>query len=222
MSQRANDTQDGRRQAVIFDFDGTIADSFEYVFDYLKKEAGNTSKFTTAELQDLRKMPMRRLALRLGVPVWRLPLTYFKGRQVMRAHMEHVEPFDGMIDVIRQLHEDGYQLFIASSNSSRNIKQLLRQQGVLSCFRTVRSSAGITGKPALIRQLLVRYRLPRRAAWYVGDEMGDVVAASRAGVRSLAVGWGFADPEKLRQLEPDAFAGTPADILRIIGATWKK
>jgi len=222
MSQRVNNTQDGRRQAVIFDFDGTIADSFEYVFDFLKKEAGNTSKFTTAELKDLRKMPMRRLALRLGISVWRLPLTYFKGRQVMRAHMEHVEPFDGMIDVIRQLHADGYQLFIASSNSSRNIKQLLRRQGVLSCFRTVRSSAGITGKPALIRQLLVRYRLSRRTAWYVGDEMGDVVAASRAGVHSLAVSWGFADPEKLKQLGPDAFADAPADILRIIGATWKK
>jgi len=223
MSQRrVNTAQDGRRQAVIFDFDGTIADSFEYVFDFLENEAGNTSEFTTTELKSLRKMSMRRLALHLGVPVWRLPFAYFRGRRMMRAHMEHVEPFDGMIDVIRQLHTDGYQLFIASSNSSRNIKHLLRREGVLSCFRAVRSSAGITGKPALIKQLLVRYHLSRRTTWYVGDETGDVVSASRAGVRSLAVGWGFADPEKLRQMGPDAFASAPEDIPRIIGAAWKK
>lgn len=222
MPQRLKGVRNGRRQAVIFDFDGTIADSFEYVYDFLKKEAGNTSKFTATELKALRKMSMRRLALHLGVPVWRLPFAYFKGRRVMRAHMESVQPFDGMIDVVRQLHTDGFQLFIASSNSSTNIKHLLRHQGVLSCFRAVRSSAGMTGKPALIRQLLVRYRLPKRETWYVGDETGDVVAASRAGVRSLAVGWGFADPEKLKQVGPDAFANTPADILRVIEATWKK
>ncbi|HEY4161331.1 MAG TPA: HAD hydrolase-like protein [Candidatus Saccharimonadales bacterium] len=212
----------GRRQAVIFDFDGTIADSFDYVFDFLKKEAGDTANYPAKQLREFRKMSMKRLALHLGVPVWRMPVLYFKGRRVMRAHMENVEPFSGMVDVIRTLYQDGYLLLIASSNSSHNIRHLLRRQGILSCFRAVRSSAGLTGKPGLIRQLLVRYRLSRQHVWYVGDELGDVTAAARAGVRSLAVGWGFADPEQLKALEPGAFAEKPADIVRIIENSWKK
>lgn len=222
MPKGAETAQAGRRRAVIFDFDGTIADSFEYVFEFLKREAGVGTEFSAAETAAFRKMSMYRLALHLGVPVWRMPITYFRGRRVMREHMERVEPFDGMVEAVRALHGDGCTLFITSANSGHNIRHLLRRKGILSYFRAVRSGAGITGKPALIRQLLVRYRLPRRAVWYVGDELGDVTAAARAGVRSLAVGWGFADPTQLKGLKPDGFAEKPADIVRIIEATWKK
>jgi phosphoglycolate phosphatase len=216
MQQRATRDAGNRRAAIIFDFDGTIADSFEYVLGFLMDTAGNTTKFGEAELKELRKMSMRHLAIHVGVPLWKLPFTYFKGRRVMRAHMEHVQPFDGMIDVIRKLHQDGFLLFIASSNSSSNIRMLLRNQGVLSCFRAIRSGAGITGKPALIGQLMVRYRLSRRTTWYVGDEVGDIISSDRAGIRSLPVCWGFADPQRLKQLRPASFAESPTDILRIV------
>lgn len=222
MYKRAEREAGSRQQAVIFDFDGTIADSFEYVLGFLKDAAGNTTEYSPQELKELRHMSMRHLAAHVGMPLWRMPFMYFKGRRVMREHMEHVQPFDGMVEVIRQLHQDGYQLFIASSNSSRNIRQLLRNQGILSCFRAIRSSAGITGKPALIGQLIVRYRLSRRMTWYVGDEVGDVLAADRSGVRSLAVGWGFADQKRLKQLKSDDFANKPADIVRIVEESWKK
>jgi len=209
-----------RRKAVIFDFDGTIADSFEYVFDFLKTEARNTDAYTAIEKKTMRQMSMKRLALHLGVPVWRLPFTYFRGRRVMRAHMEHVRPFAGMPQVIKQLHGEGYQLFVASANSAKNIRHLLKSQDLYPYFKAVRGGSGYAGKASVIRQLLFRYRLPKRLTWYVGDETSDVVAASAAGVQCLAVTWGFADPVSLKEMEPEGYAAKPEDIVRIVRASW--
>lgn len=210
-------------KAVIFDFDGTIADSFEYVLAFLQGEAHDVNMYTAAQKAELRQMSMKRLALRLGVPVWRLPLLYFRGRRVMRAHMEDVRPFPGMEAVIKSLHADGYRLFIVSSNSTKNIRHFLRRHELAGYFKAVRGGAGVAGKSSLIQQLRLRHRLHKDATWYVGDETSDVVAAARAGIRCLAVGWGFADPDKLRQLEPEAFAERVEDVPRILkGGEWKK
>jgi len=219
-SKRAAST--GRHKAVIFDFDGTLADSFEYVFEFLKAEAGNDKTYTKTELQALHGMSMKRLAVRLGIPAWRLLPVYFKGRRVMRAHMEHVQLFSGMTAVLNQLHEQGCWLFVVSSNSSGNIRRALKRHGVDPYFKAIRGSAGLTGKAAILRQLSLQYRLPARTTWYVGDETADIVSAARAGLRSLAVGWGFADPAHLREVGPDALANTPADIPKLLEAAWKK
>jgi len=210
------------KPAVIFDFDGTISDSFDYVFNFLMKEAKNTTTYSPAEMKKMRQMSVKRLTLHLGIPLWRGPYVYFKGRRVMREHMEHVRPFPGMVDVIRQLHASGYELFIASSNSRHNIRHLLKREGIEDCIRAVHGGAGFTGKASLLRPILLRYKLSRQNTWCVGDETGDVVAAARVGLPCLAVGWGFADPAKLRQMEPAAFAEKPNEIPKLLEAAWKK
>ena len=210
------------KRAVIFDFDGTIADSFEYVFGYLKKEAKNTKNYTVIEKHALRHMSMKRLALHLGVSPWRLATVYFRGRRYMRTHMEYVQSFAGMSDAIRKLHADGFKLYIVSANSKHNIQLFIKREGLGGCFSAVRGSSGYGGKSNLIRTLMVRHRLHKDNTCYVGDETGDVVAAARAGIPCLGVTWGFADPDKLRQVGPDAIAKRPEDIPKIVKAAWKK
>jgi phosphoglycolate phosphatase-like HAD superfamily hydrolase len=62
---------------------------------------------------------MRDIALKLDIPLWRLPFVYFKGRRKMRAHMESVKAFDGMIEVVKRLKKDHNNLYIISSNAIR-------------------------------------------------------------------------------------------------------
>jgi len=56
----------------------------------------------------------------------------------------------------------------------------------------------------------------------VGDETADVVAAAAAGVRCLAVTWGFADPKQLKEMKAEAYAAKPEEIAQIIQDSWKK
>jgi len=210
------------KRAVIFDFDGTIGDSFEYVYGFLRREARNETNYSAAELKRLREMSMRRLALRVGVPLWRLPYAYFKGRRTMRAHMEHVQIFPGMEAVIRRLHKEGAELYIVSSNSVHNIRSFLRRYELDDYFKAVRGGAGVLGKSSAIKRLMQRYSLSRATTWYVGDETKDVVAATASGIPCLAVEWGFADMRKMQLLEPAAVAKQAADIPVILERAWKK
>lgn len=196
------------KPAIIFDFDGTIADSFQYVYGFLCREAGKPADWDAAAAMQYRGISMKAMALKLGIPFWRLPLVYFKGRRSMRQNLMEVAPFAGMPELIRLLHADGNQLFIVSSNSARNVKTFLRTYQLEQCFVGIRGGAGIMGKVSIIRQLLVRYRLRRSQCRYVGDEIGDMVAAKAVGIRAIAVSWGFADAKLLAAAADDCANNT--------------
>ena len=53
--------------------------------------------------------------------------------------------------------------------------------------------------------------------WYVGDTVADIVEGKAAGVRTIAVGWGWHDAERLLGASPDYLAQTPADLLELLG-----
>jgi phosphoglycolate phosphatase len=198
---------------LIFDFDGTIADSFDYVFDYLSKAAKKTN-ISAREADTYRGLSMRDIALKLDIPLWRLPFVYFKGRRKMRAHMESVKAFDGMIEVVKRLKKDHNNLYIISSNSRKNIRSFLKRYQINDCFRSVWSGAGILGKIKMIRHLRRRFRI-KDDLWYVGDETVDVASAKMAGAKVIAVTWGFASLDALKQLEPDKIVSTPKQLLNI-------
>jgi phosphoglycolate phosphatase len=198
---------------VIFDFDGTIADSFTYVLRFLEEEAAKSKPMSKQEQSAYRGMSMKDMALQLGIPLWRLPSLYFKGRRVMRGHILHVKPFNGVPEAIKALHDDGQVLCIVSANSAKNVRQFLRHYKLDSYFSSVRGGAGLLGKVTPIKQLLRRYKVAPDECWYVGDEVQDVASAKAAGVKSLAVSWGFANVEKLAQYEPTALVELPQEIV---------
>lgn len=198
---------------IIFDFDGTIVDSFDYVLGFLSKEAGR-KKPVGKEAEKFRNMSMKDMALELGIPFWRLPFLYFKGRRVMRQHMDNLRAFVGMTELIETLTDNGHKLYIVSSNSGRNIRRFLIKKSLSQHFYAVKGGAGIFGKDNIIKQIIRRYKVTGEV-FYVGDETTDIRAAKAAGVKSVAVTWGFADKAELASKEPDFLAMTPDDILKI-------
>lgn len=203
-------------KAVIFDFDGTIADSFEYVFDFLLNQAKRLGKKPDENSEAYHHLPMKDVALALGIPAWRLPWVYLKGRRVIRERLLEVEPFPGMTEVIQSLHDHGYRLFIVSANSGRNVRHFLREQQLLTYFTAVRGGASLFGKAILIRQLRLRFHVKPHDCWLVGDEVLDLEAALAARVHPVMVEWGFARPGDLERLSPTKTARIPADILKLI------
>lgn len=199
--------------AIIFDFDGTIADSFDQITSFLLSTTGRKAgSLSPADRQSLRGLPMKQLALRIGVPAWRLPLVYFRGKWALTEHMYKTPVFPGVNEVLAALHADNYQLYIVSSNSKRNIERFLAQHGLSGYFTRIYGNVGYMGKAGALKRALNQNQLLAKNTVYVGDEVRDVVAANAVGMAAAAVNWGFGSEAELLKHSPTIIARTPAEL----------
>lgn len=201
--------------AIIFDFDGTIADSFDFVVGFLAAEA-HQAPLDNEQKRALRGRSMLAVARKLGHPWWRLLRLLLKGRSRMSGVMDQVKPFSGMTEVIEKLHAEGHELFILSSNSVANVHKFLHHQKLHTYFLEVYGGIGLFGKAPVLRRLLKEQNLEKEDAIYIGDEVRDVQAAQSVDLRVIAVIWGFARPADLKALRPTALANKPNDLFRIL------
>jgi phosphoglycolate phosphatase len=202
--------------AIIFDFDGTIADSFDYVASFLERHVRRGHVLTHDEKEKLRGMTMKQMALHLGSPHWKLPILFIIGRWSMGRAIYDVPIFEGMGRVIDHLNAQGHELLIVSSNNNRNIKRSLKQHHLYKYFTDIYGNAAFFGKRRAIRQAMWRHGLAPADVVYIGDEARDVVGAKAAGVRVIAAAWGFDKPEILQSHEPTAIANQPNEIITIL------
>lgn len=201
--------------AIIFDFDGTISDSFDFVLDFLAEQA----KLELVEPTDrsaYRNMSMIAMASALGHRMYKLPFLFFRGKKHMRAAIGLVQPFEGMIDVIRKVHAEGHELFIVSSNSLDNVRAFLQRHNLQEYFLEVYGGVGMFGKAPALRELMKDQNVEVGDCVYIGDEVRDVTAAQKVNMRIIAVMWGFARHADLRALQPTALAHSPAEIITIL------
>jgi phosphoglycolate phosphatase len=199
-------------KTIIFDFDGTIADTLAPAAEIFQDLTHRPEPFQPQELQRLRAMKLAAVARELNVALWRVPFLLSAGRKRMRARIRGVALFGGMGKAIASLHASGYQLLIVSSNSPENIQAFLRQHHLESYFTNVYGGASLLGKARIIKRLLRRGKLAASDTAYVGDEVRDALAARLLGIDFVAVAWGYNDASVLASEKPAALVKTPAEL----------
>ena len=199
----------------IFDFDGTLADSFPFfleVHNVLARKHG-FAEVASHEVAALRALPTRDLAARAGLPAWRLPVV---ARDFIR-HMHQSAPvplFDGVVTALRGLHQAGVRLAIITSNSRANVERVLGPDLLLTCAH-VDCGASIFGKAARLRRVLRTWAIAPRDSLYIGDQTADAEAARAAGMDFGAVHWGYATPAALTAMQPAHAFDHPSQWLRL-------
>jgi phosphoglycolate phosphatase-like HAD superfamily hydrolase len=201
---------------IIFDFDGTIADSFEVIVSIIKKLTHVRSNLDEESMYDLRQLPISAIMKKLKVRSWQLPLLLLRGRYMMKQRIKEIKLFDGMVKTLEELHAEGHNLFIVSSNSSRNVIELLKQHHLEESFVDIEGGVSLFNKDRALTKLVKRNSLDSRETWYIGDELRDIDAATTTQLRSIAVTWGFTDKNTLISHQPTAVAEKPTDIMTIL------
>ena len=203
-------------KTVIFDFDGTLADSLNVIVEIFEQLTGKHGQLTQKDMAELRHLPIPVVAKRIGVPMWRVPFLLYRGRWMMQKRINEIVLYKGLDDVIAKLHEQDYRLLVVSSNSTRNIRAFLRNNNLEQYFTHVYGGIGLFDKAAALRKVLARNRAQAGECIYIGDETRDIEACQSIGLPVIAVQWGFADPKFLVRHNPLALVKTPAELLSVI------
>ncbi|WP_369723512.1 HAD-IA family hydrolase [Bradyrhizobium sp. LLZ17] len=188
---------------VIFDLDGTLADSFPWFLRTINEVADRFGfrRVRDEDVEALRNASTREILSRLEVPVWKLPAIARHARRLKGEAAAEISLFAGVETMLRTLAGRGVQLALVSSDSEANARQKLGEASAL--FTHFDCAASLYGKPAKFRRVIRRAGVEAGRVIAIGDELRDIEAARAIGIACGAVCWGYAAPAALRARRPD-------------------
>lgn len=188
---------------VIFDFDGTLADSLGWLSGALQASAVELG-FGSAnglDLQALRSHGPREVMRRLGLPAWRIPRLAASMKAAMSRDIDRISLFPGVDGLLRGLAAAGIAQAIVSSNSQENVLRVLGAQNA-ALVQYLEADVPLLGKRGRFRRILRRGGFRREQVLCIGDELRDLDAAEGEGLAFGAVSWGYATAEALAARTP--------------------
>jgi phosphoglycolate phosphatase len=188
---------------VIFDLDGTLADSFPWFRRNVNAVAKRYRFRPVAEVdvEMLRHASTREILDHLEVRWWKMPLIARHMRKLKTLHAAHIPLFDGVEAMLSTLAANGVRLALVSSDTEANAREKLGASAAL--FSEFDCSAPIFGKARKFRRVMRRMRVDPPEVIAIGDETRDIEAARRAGIACGAVTWGYAAAQALRDRKPN-------------------
>ncbi|MEL7316244.1 MAG: HAD hydrolase-like protein [Cyanobacteria bacterium J06559_3] len=205
---------------LLFDFDGTLADSLPLIVAITNRLAPEFGYRPTPyeEVDALKGLNARQLIRYSGIPVLKIPALLRRLRTELRQQSTQIPACKGMPAVIRALHEEQHTLAIVTSNMPDVVQTFLAMHQIQDCFVSVDGGGTLFGKGRLIARSMHQHLCTPEDTVYVGDEVRDVAAARFAGVRSVSVTWGFNSRQALIEANPDWLIDTPETLRSIADA----
>jgi phosphoglycolate phosphatase len=206
------------QKVIIFDFDGTIADTVDAlvtIANRLALEFGYV-QISANELTLLRNLTAREIIRYSGVSFLKIPFLVKKVKGELKNKIKELEPIAGITEALIELKNQGYKLGIITSNSQENVNEFLQHHNLDNLFEFIHSGVTIFGKTTIINNVLRQRQIKPQTVIYVGDETRDVEAAKKANIKVVAVTWGFNSPEALAKENPDFLINHPSELLDVV------
>ncbi len=202
---------------VVLDFDGTLADSFDWFCSVLNGVA-ERYRFRTVEAHEvdaLRLQGARAIVAHLGIPRWKLPLIARHLHALAARDAARIALFPGVPEMLSGVAAAGVPMAILSSNRADTVRRILGPEnaGRIDAYAC---GAALFGKARRLRALLARRGVAPDRALCIGDEIRDLEAARALGCPFGAVAWGYTDPRALAAQGPEHLFSEPGEIARLV------
>jgi len=203
--------------ALVFDFDGTIADTLSEALRLFNRLAPvyGYKQLPPDDLPKAQNMTTKQFIRAYDIPRMKIPSLIREGRRIFGKRISEIKPIAGMPEVLRALRPEVKTLGIVTSNAKINVEAFLSKEE-LAFFDFVSTVPKLGGKAKNLRAVMKTFTLEPSEMAYIGDETRDMKAAQKAEVRSVGVTWGFNRREALVKLNPDDIVDDPAQLLELL------
>ena len=205
-------------KTIIFDFDGTIADTLDSVVKIVNNQAEHFGykKVTKEYIPYLQGKKPREILSYLGISIFKLPLWIKKIHSEINKEITNMVPTVNISPLLSELyHDERFHLGILTSNTQENVEQFL-YKNELSFFDFIRTGKSVFGKSHMINKIIKQRKVRKSDVFYVCDEVRDIEAAKKSGIKSVAVTWGYNTKDALIKENPDFIVDTPDELRNII------
>lgn len=213
-----------RAPVAIFDFDGTLADTWRDIANALNLtlEGAGLPVVTGPEVRFWIGEGALKL-LERAVPASRrnddyLPELYeeFRGHYD-RCCLETTETYAGIMDCLDAL--DGVALAVLSNKPSRFLQRVIEGLGLKGYFRVVVAGDTLPIKkpsPGVVAHLLEHIDVQPSEVWMVGDSGIDIETGKASGSHTIGCAWGLRGRDELREAGADYLIESPREIPPLI------
>lgn len=212
-------------KTVIFDLDGTLLNTIGDLAgagNHVCEERGWPTH-TEAEFRRMVGYGIPNLVEKFTPEQYRDEATLAAALAAFQAYYgthqrDRTVPYDGIPAILMALRDRGLRLAVYS-NKADEFSRSLAEHFFPGTFDAVLGKRpGVPGKPdpAGLRLLLAELGTTPKESVLVGDGETDVRSAQNAGLRCVAVTWGFRDRETLEKEGPDVLAASPQELLTLL------
>jgi pyrophosphatase PpaX len=208
-----------RWPVVLFDFDGTLADTIPLIVASYHHAIGTMGE--VAEEREVRSWIGRPLqpVLEERYPGRGAELTDVYRTWNLAHHDELILAVDGMPTLLDDLHAAGARTGVVSSKKGETVRLGLRAVGLDDRIDVIAGQEHTDvhkPDPAPLLYAATRLGVAPSDCVYVGDAVVDIEAARAAGMAAVAVTWGAGEGESLRAAEPDALVADVTTLRAVL------
>ncbi|NLM77320.1 MAG: HAD-IA family hydrolase [Ruminococcaceae bacterium] len=204
-------------EAIIFDFDGTLADTGHIMQDVLQvlcRKYGLPEP-DQAQIEKLRGRSLMERLRYFNMPLHRLPLLTQEALSLYSKQIGTASPFPGVRSLLAELDHLNINRAILSSNSAATIRLFLDGHD-LNGFSMIKGHAPIFDKHRTLHRMLRKLDTDRQKILYVGDELRDIEACRKISLPVAAVSWGYDHRALLADGQPDYLIDRPDQLRELL------
>ncbi len=201
---------------VIFDLDGTLIDTKDEIFTVFSQAFSNLGiEFNEEKMEKYIGYPLRELLEHL--------LGHYDAKvekEIAKVYYSQRERKIRLFPGMEKLIESDFKKAILTSKKKKTALYDLGYLGLTHHFPIILSADDIEKKKpcgeGILKIIEISKCMDKASVFMVGDTEMDILAAKNAGVKSIAVTWGFRDEEFLKKYSPDYIAHNAEELEDIL------